>query len=260
MIPRVYSAIHAVTAAFSRGGIPAKGRNREDDYDYRCIDDLYAALSPLLAEHKLCVLPRVLERTSSERIGSDGEALTCVAVRSAFDLVSVDDGSVHTIEAFGEALDHSDKATAKAMTAAYKSAMFEAFCIPVIGAEDADDASPRLGRRPERVPELALRPEQGWDAWLAELQSRVCACDSCESLIHLQNEERDKLGALKRERPELYQQVGAEIASRRQELAQPTTCENTSTPASRRSARRRNRTKVELSHSATPQLKVVTDA
>ena len=44
-----------------------------------------------------------------------------VLLRVAFDLVSVEDGSVHTVEAYGEALDEGDKGTAKAMSAAYMS-------------------------------------------------------------------------------------------------------------------------------------------
>ena len=46
-------------------------------------------------------------------------------------LISVEDGSSHKVEAYGEALDGGDKATAKAMSAAYKSAMVQTFCIPV---------------------------------------------------------------------------------------------------------------------------------
>ena len=48
------------------------------------------------------------------------------------------------VETYGEALDGGDKATAKAMSAAYKAAMVQTFCIPVCGAEDADRTSHRL--------------------------------------------------------------------------------------------------------------------
>ena len=39
---------------------------------------------------------------------------------------------------FGEAMDSGDKATNKAMSAAYKYAAFQAFCIPTEGDNDAD--------------------------------------------------------------------------------------------------------------------------
>ncbi len=118
--PQVYKAITAISAELSGGGIAKRHRNERDDYRYRSIDDVLNRLSPLLAKHKLCVLPRVLERTSADRLGDGDLLLVGVTLRIAFDLVSSADGSSHTVEAFGEALDASDKATAKAMSSAYK--------------------------------------------------------------------------------------------------------------------------------------------
>ena len=54
-----------------------------------------------------------------------------------FDLVAAEDSSKHTICAIGEGMDRGDKSINKAMTAAYKYAMFELFCIPTEG-DDAD--------------------------------------------------------------------------------------------------------------------------
>jgi hypothetical protein len=55
-----------------------------------------------------------------------------------FNFVSALDGSKHTVKTFGEAMDSADKATNKAMSAAYKYAAFQAFCIPTEGDTDAD--------------------------------------------------------------------------------------------------------------------------
>lgn len=63
--------------------------------DRRCAE----RLSPLLAQHKLCVLPRVLERTASEQLGELDQRLVSITLKVAFDLVSADDGSSHRIEA-----------------------------------------------------------------------------------------------------------------------------------------------------------------
>ena len=62
--PQVYKAITAIAAELSGAGIAKRHRNERDDYRYRSIDDVLNRLSPLLAKHKLCVLPRVLERTA----------------------------------------------------------------------------------------------------------------------------------------------------------------------------------------------------
>ncbi len=140
--PSVYAAINAVSAELAEHGIAKSHVNEADDYKYRSIDDLLDRLAPLLAKHRLCVLPRALKRTEVERQDDAQRSLFHVSLKVAFTLTSVDDGSSHVVEAYGEALDASDKATAKAMSAAYKSAMIQTFCIPLAGSEDPDRASP----------------------------------------------------------------------------------------------------------------------
>src|SRR6476646_3210703 len=145
--PSVYAAINAVSAALAEHGI-AKGHiNEVEEYRYRSIDDLLDRLAPLLARHRLCVLPRVKERSMVEHQDDAQRLLFHVSLKAACGLTSVDDGSSHVVTAYGEALDASDKATAKAMSAAYKSAMIQTFCIPVAGSEDADRSSPRASRK-----------------------------------------------------------------------------------------------------------------
>src|SRR3954451_14257511 len=155
--PSVYAAINAISAELAQHGIAKSHVNEADEYNYRSIDDVLDRLAPLLAKHRLCVLPRALDRTEVERRDDGQQSLFHVSLKVAFTLTSVDDGSNHIVEAYGEALDASDKATAKAMSAAYKSAMLQTFCIPVAGTEDPDQSSPKLQSR-LHSPE----PVQGW--------------------------------------------------------------------------------------------------
>lgn len=135
----VYKAINAVQKALSRTGISKDRTNTQGaGYKFRGIDDVYNALAPLLAEHGLCILPRMLERACEERQSKAGGALFYVTVKAEFDFVCADDGSKHTVATFGEAMDTSDKATNKAMSAAYKYAAFQAFAIPTEADNDAD--------------------------------------------------------------------------------------------------------------------------
>ena len=60
--PSVYGAINAITAEFATAGIAKSHTNVVEQYQYRSIDDVLNRLAPLLATHRLCVLPRVLER------------------------------------------------------------------------------------------------------------------------------------------------------------------------------------------------------
>jgi hypothetical protein len=136
---KVYKAINAVQAALSKTGISKDRKNTQGSgYMFRGIDDVYQAVAPLLAEHGLCILPRMLARTCEERASKSGGALFFVTVDAEFDFVSAEDGSKHTVKMFGEAMDSGDKATNKAMSAAYKYAAFQAFSIPTEGDNDAD--------------------------------------------------------------------------------------------------------------------------
>lgn len=214
-IPRIYAAINAVACELAKDGL-AKGHiNLDDQYAYRGIDDVYNRLGPVLSRNRLCVLPRVLERTSCERSGTLGDIVLHVTLKVAFDFVSVEDGSLHTIEAFGEALDPSDKGTAKAMQSAFKYALLQTFCIP-LGAEDADAVSPRL-KAPLHTPE----PVQGWDQWAQDVRDMIRGCQSKDAIGRVQDRQRGLLVALSRERSELYAAIGAAVAERRAQLARP---------------------------------------
>jgi hypothetical protein len=61
-------------------------------------------------------------------------------------LVSAEDGSKHTARTFGEAMDSGDKATNKAMSAAYKYMAFQTFAIPTEGDNDADNHTHEIVR------------------------------------------------------------------------------------------------------------------
>lgn len=153
----VYAKIAAVQGALSKVGIAKNRRNEQGSgYNFRGIDDVYAALSPLLAEHGLVIVPRMTERVVVERQTKAGGALFNVTVKADFDFVSSDDGSTHTASTYGEAMDSADKATNKAMSAAYKYAAMQAFCIPTEGDNDTDgtthDVAPR-SEEPRGMPD-----------------------------------------------------------------------------------------------------------
>lgn len=176
-VPEVYSAISRVSAAISKVGISkdkqAKNQNGGIMYNFRGIDDVFNALSPLLAKEKLVITPRVISRECVERTTKAGSVLFFVTVEVEFDLVSGVDGSRHTVRTYGEAQDSGDKATNKSLSAAYKYMSLMVFCIPIIGREDADDVgetdlaptpvktSAPVGRtpKPTESPEVPEEPE-----------------------------------------------------------------------------------------------------
>mgnify|MGYP001305621317 CR=1 FL=1 len=136
---KVYQAINAVQTELAKIGISKSSRNNQGaGYNFRGIDAVYNVLSSIMAQNGLCIIPRMLTRTCEERTSKSGGALFYVTVEAEFDLVSAEDGSKHTARTFGEAMDSSDKATNKAMSAAYKYMALQTFAIPTEGDNDAD--------------------------------------------------------------------------------------------------------------------------
>lgn len=169
----VFQAINAVQRDLAATGIGKDSENTFDKYKFRGIDAVYNALSPLLAKHGLCVLPRMLTREVIERTAKGGNALFYVTVEAEFDLVSSEDGSKHTVRTFGEAMDRGDKATNKAMSAAYKYAAFQTFAIPTEGDNDADASTHEVkaNGRPQARQVAGTPTEGAWEAMGEEEQA-----------------------------------------------------------------------------------------
>lgn len=134
----VYALISAVMADIAATGISKARNNAQQGYKFRGIDDVYNAMAPIIARHGLVIVPRYTHREQTERATAKGTPLYSVVVTGELDFVSPHDGSTHTARLYGEAMDMADKATNKAMSAAYKYACMQVFCIPTEGDNDAD--------------------------------------------------------------------------------------------------------------------------
>lgn len=152
----VYAAINAVQAALAVTGITKSRQNQQQRYNFRGIDDVYNVVSPLLAKNGLCILPRVLSHHCVERQTKNGSPLFYTTLDVEFDFVCAADGSSHTVRTVGEAMDSADKSSNKAMSAAYKYAVMQAFAIPTEGDNDADGTTHDVAAGPHPVL-LALR-------------------------------------------------------------------------------------------------------
>lgn len=143
----VYQKIAVVQAELAKVGISKSRQNQApgQNYNFRGIDEVYNTLAPLMANHGLCILPRIVEHSLNERGKTkNGAAIFSAVVTAEFDFVSADDGSIHVVRTMGEAMDSSDKATNKAMSAAYKYAALMTFAIPTEGDNDADAHTPEV--------------------------------------------------------------------------------------------------------------------
>jgi hypothetical protein len=162
--PAVYEAIKGVSAELAKTGIGKDGRNQQQNYSFRGVEQVLNTLSPALVKHGLVVLPRMVSREVVERTTAKGSLQFFVTVGAEFDFVAVADGSKHTVVTYGEAQDTADKATNKAMSAAYKYAAFLAFCIPLHGVLDDADAT---------TGEESVAQSDGYTDFIADLESKA---------------------------------------------------------------------------------------
>ncbi len=153
---QIYEAIPAILSDVE--AISKNRKNQQQGYSFRGIDDVYNAIHPLLAKHKVFPTCEILSRDTSERETKNGGTLFCVVLRAKYTLWA-SDGSNVTTEAVGEGMDSADKASNKAMSAAYKYALFQMLCIPT-EAVDADEHTPEVAprREPQKSPPKPAEP------------------------------------------------------------------------------------------------------
>ena len=123
------------------GPIAKNKRNKEQNYLFRGIDDVYNALNPIMSKYGLFVIPKVLERTREERQTAKGYRLIYTVLKIQYTMYAPDGSYIEGITE-GEGMDSADKSTNKAMSAAYKYFMFQLFNIPTEEAVDADAETP----------------------------------------------------------------------------------------------------------------------
>ena len=135
---KIYAAISAVMNDV--GAVSKNDKNDFDKYKYRGIDAVMNALSPAMVKNHVFVVPQVLESTREDRMSRKNEPLIYSVVKVKYTFYT-DDGSNIEAVVIGEALDRSDKSTNKAMSAAFKYACFQTFCIPTEEMKDSEEES-----------------------------------------------------------------------------------------------------------------------
>ena len=173
--------VHAALSAVM-GDVQAvrKGdRNEAQGFRFRGVDAVVNAVGPALRAHGVIVLPRVLARHTETYQTSKGATMRNVAVEVEFTFVGPD-GSTLTCSALGEAADAGDKATPKAHSVAFRTALLQALCIPT--DEPDPDASTHERAAPVQVigevdarrlaDVLNAGGREARDAWMARFGCR----------------------------------------------------------------------------------------
>lgn len=181
-VPQVLSGIQEVIAAFAERGIGKNRKNDQQGFSFRGIDDVLNRMSQHLVDANLVIVPRVVNRDVQERLNSRGNPLFYVTVTVDYTILSSKDGSSVVCTTVGEAMDSGDKATNKALSAAYKYMAFQTFAIPI--SEDADQTTHTLQPKQQAQglgePEIksirALCEQAGFD------EQKICSIYEVTSL------------------------------------------------------------------------------
>ena len=138
----IFNAIPKIMAEV--GAIEKTRTNTQGSgYKFRGIDDVYAALHPVLVKNNVFFVPSVLESIREERISKAGGNLIYTILKVKYTFYAEDGSSFECITA-GEAMDSGDKSCNKAMSAALKYALFQVFCIPTEEEKDTEYNTPEV--------------------------------------------------------------------------------------------------------------------
>ena len=143
--PTIYEAMAQVAMAI--GPVAKNMRNVEGGYGARSIDDVLNAVHTPLTDAGVVVIPEVLEADyATVEVGKNRTQMRQATLRVRYTFYGPNGDSVSAVGQ-GEALDSADKATNKAMSAAFKYVLLHTFTIPLVG-DDADADHPVRSDRP----------------------------------------------------------------------------------------------------------------
>lgn len=153
----IYESIAAILN--EKAAVKKDRVNEAQRYKFRGIDEVMNVFNPLLAKHKVFVVPTVLDMAREERQNTKGNTLlyTILTVQYTF---YAEDGSFVTAVAVGEGMDTGDKSVNKAMSAAYKYALFQTFCVPTEDMVDSEEDNPEVAPKKPAQKKQAQKKEE----------------------------------------------------------------------------------------------------
>lgn len=170
-------------------------RNGQQGWKFRGVDDVMNTLHPILVKHKVFACPKVLDIQRTSTTTSKGSCLNYATATVEYNFYD-ESGESISVTVVGEGMDSGDKATSKALSIAYKYAMFQTFCIPTEDDPDKDVYEAAVPTNDD----IALK-KMDIPLWLAEKQLNEQQRKMLEELdrhfdIGVYNKIKDKVNAL----------------------------------------------------------------
>jgi hypothetical protein len=112
------------------GAIAKKDKNTAQGFNFRGIDSVVNAVSPALQKFGVVVVPSVEEyEYQTVEIGRNRTAMGHVRVKVTYTFIGANGDTINAT-VVGEAMDSGDKATAKAMSVAFRTALLQSLSLP----------------------------------------------------------------------------------------------------------------------------------
>lgn len=153
------------------GAIGKTQRNTDQNFNFRGIDDVMIAAHGPMLEHGLLVIPTVLRSRTHQYTSKSGTLWNRVRLTVRYTFYGPL-GDMITATVASEGADMSDKATGKAMSAAFKAAFLQTLGIPTKDTADPDkSAAEAAERRQERNSRNSIEDESQRGAMQQEQRS-----------------------------------------------------------------------------------------
>lgn len=124
--------IHAALADVMRDvkAVGKDGVNKAQGFNFRGIDGVLNVVGPALRTHGVIALPVVEDVTyNTVEVGKNRTLMREVTMRVRYTFIGPDGGTLDAV-VVAESMDSGDKATAKAMSVAFRSALLQVLAIP----------------------------------------------------------------------------------------------------------------------------------
>lgn len=154
----IFQALSAVMTDVRSVGKDGRNTQPGGGYSFRGIDGVTNAVGPALRAHGVIVVPEVLasEHTTVE-VGKNRTQMGHARLTIAFTWYGPEGDSIRSVTA-SEAMDSGDKATAKAHSVAFRTAMIQTLCLPT-DEPDPDESTYIRSDAPPVDPLIAVKRE-----------------------------------------------------------------------------------------------------
>jgi hypothetical protein len=153
-------------------------RNAQQGFNFRGIDAVINAVGPAFRKHGVLVVPAVQAVEHSQvEVGKNRTPMGHVRLEVAFEFLASDGSRVEAVVP-AEAMDSGDKATAKAMSVALRTALLQVLALPT---DEPDPDASSYERAPAGVPADVMA------AW----KSRIVAVSSTDELAEVASALKD---------------------------------------------------------------------